>query len=232
MKKKDKIYSKFDDFCTRFKIESIKETSSFKKAVTHSSISKKNNYERMEFLGDAILNFCISRILFEKEENKTEGKLSKKKSFLCSRQVCRFVAKDIGLDSEIIKSKNVNIDYIIADVLESLLCSIYYEFNFEKVFEIVKVIFEKYSNYSQELDPKTKLQEIAQKNYKKLPTYSLISQTGEKHNPVFKISISCGDLYVEGIGNSKKKAEIKAAEKMLSLLSEKNDEDDWVILDH
>lgn len=220
--KKDIIYSSFDDFCSNFNLKNIKNLNEFEEAMTHSSMSKKKNYERMEFLGDAILNFCVSRMIFEKNKNDTEGSLSKKKSFLCSRQVCKIVAKDIKLDSQVIKSKNVNIETIIADIVESLLCLIYYNFGIDKTYEIVKSLFSKYLNSPKILDQKTRLQEITQKQFKQLPVYSLISKEGSEHEPVFKISISCGDLYTEGVGNSKKKAEKQAAEKMLSLLDKKN----------
>ena len=220
--KKSRIYSSFEDFCSDFNLKNIKNLNDFEEAMTHSSVSKKKNYERMEFLGDAILNFCISRMIFEKNKNDTEGNLSKKKSFLCSRQVCKIVAKNIKLDSQVIKSKNVNIETIIADIVESLLCLIYYNFGIDKTYEIVKSLFSKYLNSPKILDQKTRLQEITQKQFKQLPVYSLISKEGSEHEPVFKISISCGNLYAEGVGNSKKKAEKQAAEKMLSLLDEKN----------
>ena len=220
--KKSRIYSSFDDFCSNFNLKNIKNLNEFEEAMTHSSVSKKKNYERMEFLGDAILNFCVSRMIFEKNKNDTEGSLSKKKSFLCSRQVCKIVAKDIKLDSQVIKSKNVNIETIIADIVESLLCLIYYNFGIDKTYEIVKSLFSEYLNSPKILDQKTRLQEITQKQFKQLPVYSLISKEGSEHEPVFKISISCGDLYTEGVGNSKKKAEKQAAEKMLSLLDKKN----------
>lgn len=214
----------FYNFCKHFGIQGILKSSLFKEAMTHSSISKKKNYERMEFLGDTILNFCISRMLFEEKKNIKEGELSKKKSFLCSRRVCLLVAKNIGLQEQILASKKqkINIDFILADVVESLLCLIFYEFGIEKVYEIVVSLFSIYMNSDQSIDPKMCLQEITQKRYKQLPVYCLISKEGLEHRPIFKVSASCGNFYTEGIGENKKEAEKHAAEKMISLLNDEN----------
>ena len=74
-------FDSFEDFCIFFTIEDIVNSFFLKEALTHSSVSKKKNYERLEFLGDTILNFCVSRMLFEKFTNDTEGMLSKKNRF-------------------------------------------------------------------------------------------------------------------------------------------------------
>ena len=214
----------FNDFCSKFDINGIQNSPLFQEAMTHSSVSKKQNYERMEFLGDTLLNFCISRMLFENIPDAKEGELSKNKSFLCSRKVCRLVAEEIKLDTKVLVSKRqkVNIDFILADILESFLCAVYYEFGINKVHEIVENLFKKYISSMHVIDPKMALQEITQKKYKKPPEYTLISKEGTDNSPIFTVSVSYGKYCSYGSGKNKKSAEKQAAEKMLLLLKNKN----------
>jgi len=216
----------FNNFCINFKIDGIKKSPFFKEAMTHSSVSKQVNYERMEFLGDTILNFCISKMLFETMKEAKEDILSKKKSFLCSRKVCHLIAKKIKLDEEVILSKRQKIDvnFVLADIFESLICLIYIEFGMDKVYNIVKILFSEYINSTSCIDPKMHLQEITQKRYKQLPKYSLVTKEGTEHTPIFKVSVECGKFYTEGTGSNKKQAEKQAAKKMLSLLNKNNND--------
>ena len=220
----EKTLKTFNDFCLKFGINSIQNSQLFQEAMTHSSVSKKQNYERMEFLGDTLLNFCISRMLFENIPDAKEGELSKNKSFLCSRKVCRLVAEEIKLDTKVLVSKRqkVNIDFILADILESFLCAVYYEFGINKVHEIVENLFKKYISSMHVIDPKMALQEITQKKYKKPPEYTLISKEGTDNSPIFTVSVSYGKYCSYGSGKNKKSAEKQAAEKMLLLLKNKN----------
>ncbi len=96
------FFDNFDDFCKEFDIVDVVKLRTFKTAMTHSSVSKKNNYERLEFLGDTLLNFCISKMIYESFPNEQEGCMSRLKSFLVSRKMCRKVAKDIKLDTQVI----------------------------------------------------------------------------------------------------------------------------------
>jgi len=212
-------FTSFKEFCEYFSIEDVLNKETFKEAITHPSFSKKKNYERMEFLGDTILNFCISRAVFEKFLNKDEGFLSKKKSFLCSRKICGEICKKIKLSEKIIISKhsNVMIDTIAGNVFESFLCCIYYEYGIEKVHQIVEELFEEYINIDI-LNPKMYLQEYMQKKYKTLPEYTVISKEGAENSPIFKVLVRCGKNEVEGIGKSKKDAEINGATNMLNLI--------------
>ena len=218
--KNDIASETFQKFCETFNIHNIVKSKIFTEAMTHSSVSKKNNYERMEFLGDTILNFCISKMLFEKIPTASEGVLSKKKSFLCSRAICRKVSEEIGLNEivQVADKQKIDVKYILADVLESFLCAIYYEFDIDKVYQLVETLFTKHMTSADAIDPKMQLQEMTQKKYKTLPTYSLITKEGSEHEPMFKVAVSCGDLYAEGTGKNKKNAEKQAAKNMLNLL--------------
>ena len=218
-------FEDFNSFLNYFEIEQILLSPNFEEAITHSSISKKHNYERLEFLGDTILNFCISKMLFETFTNLQEGELSKKKSYLISRKVCRVVAYSIGLDAKIkfLNNHTINIDDILADTLESLICVIYQTYNIEKVYDIIHTLFFQYINNEEIENPKMKLQEYTQKHFNCLPEYQVIKKEGTENEPIFTIEV-CIDTskkqYKEiGIGKNKKSAEIDGAKKMIKLLN-------------
>ena len=218
-------FEDFNSFLNYFEIEQILLSPNFEEAITHSSISKKHNYERLEFLGDTILNFCISKMLFETFTNLQEGELSKKKSYLVSRKVCRVVAYSIGLDAKIkfLKNHTINIDDILADTLESLICVIYQTYNIEKTYDIIHTLFFPYINNEEIENPKMKLQEYTQKHFNCLPEYQVIKKEGTENEPIFTIEV-CIDTskkqYKEiGIGKNKKSAEIDGAKKMIKLLN-------------
>ena len=214
-----KTFSTFEDFCNYFNISTITQSKLFNDATTHSSLNKIHCYERFEFLGDTILNFCISRMIFENFPEDNEGEMSKKKSFLISRKVAKNIVKNIHIDTKVKFAKNVNFDkdFVIADVLESFLCVVYYEYGLEKVHNIVEELFEDYLYEYNNIptDPKTKLQEYSQKVFKALPVYKIMSKTGTEHEPYFVISVECGGNIEYGEGRNKKLAEKQCAEKML-----------------
>ena len=218
-------FEDFNSFLNYFEIEQILLSPNFEEAITHSSISKKHNYERLEFLGDTILNFCISKMLFETFTNLQEGELSKKKSYLISRKVCRVVAYAIGLDAKIkfLNNHTINIDDILADTLESLICVIYQTYNIEKVYDIIHTLFFQYINNEEIENPKMKLQEYTQKHFNCLPEYQVVKKEGTENEPIFTIEV-CIDTSKKqykdiGIGKNKKSAEIDGAKKMIKLLN-------------
>ncbi len=215
------FFENFEDFCYKFGIEKILTKKSFQEAMTHSSVNKTSCYERMEFLGDTILNFCISQMIFETFQNKREGEMSKIKSFAISRKVCREVAKSIKLDEKVIISRRQPIDknVILADCVESLICCIYIECGLAKVYEIIDALFSKYLVSNQINDPKMQLQEYTQKHYKCLPQYDLIDKKGTEHKPIFIVSCSFNKFYTEAEGNTKKNAERNCAIKILNQIN-------------
>ena len=210
-------FDNFNHFCYFFSIEDVLKSRYFDQAITHSSISKKHSYERLEFLGDTILNFCISKMLFIKYPLLSEGQLSKKKSYLISRKVCRQVAKDIGLE-EIIKyskkSSIKNVEFLSADVVESIICAIYFEFGIDKTYKIVNTLFA-YYDVCDLIDPKMMLQEYSQKKYQMLPQYSILKQEGTEDEPVFTAMVTINQHSAIGIGKTKKVAEKEAASNLL-----------------
>ena len=204
----------------------FKNVSNLKKAITHKSYDSTNNYEKLEFLGDRILGLIISKKLLEIYPDEKEGALDKKLASLVNKNRCYEIGKFLNLDKYIFtgnKKKNSKIvNKIISDCVEALIGAVYYE----KGFNITeKFILDMWKNLIDEskitfVDAKTKLQEYSLKKFKKLPTYKLISHTGPKHKPVFRIAVRLKDSkFIEGIGNSKKKAEQSAASLYLKNLN-------------
>ena len=200
----------------------FKNINYLKKSLTHKSFDSINNYEKMEFLGDRILGFVISKKLIELYPNQKEGTLDKKLASLVNKNKCLEVAKIIGLEKFILvgnkNSKSKVENKIIADSIEALIAAIYYDKGFEVSEKFILKLWKNFINLSDEtiIDPKTKLQEYSLKKFKSLPFYKLVSSSGPKHKPIFTISVKLKDTKIfEGSGDSKKKAEQNAAKKLL-----------------
>ncbi len=187
-------------------------------ALTHSSFSnehKTDNYERLEFLGDAVLELVTSEYLFLNTSYK-EGDMSKiRASYVCEEALDAY-AKDIELEKYILvghgQEKDIN-GTIIADVFESVLAVIYLDCGLEVVkkfiLEIIVPYIEKHVQFK--YDYKSLLQEMVQTDKKSLE-YVLISETGPAHKKVFTVEVQIdGMIYGKGMGGSKKEAEQRAA---------------------
>ena len=207
----------------------FKNLNLIKKAITHKSYDPENNFEKLEFLGDRILGMVISIKLIELYPNEKEGILDKKLASLVNKNKCLEIGKNIGLNQFIIVGKqfnkkitnNVIVNKIISDCMEALIGAIYYEKGFKFTEKFILNCWKKYLNYSENtfIDSKTKLQEYSLKYFKKLPNYKFISSSGPKHNPKFKMAVKLENtVFYEGIGESKKKAEQKAAQNLLNTL--------------
>mgnify|MGYP001210057322 CR=1 FL=1 len=203
----------------------FKNVSNLKKAITHKSYDSINNYERLEFLGDRVLGLIISKKLLETYPHDKEGALDKKLASLVNKNRCQEIGKTLNLNKYIFignKKNNSKIeDKIISDCVEALIGAIYYE----KGFNVTeKFILNAWKNLIKEskvtfVDAKTKLQEYSLKKFKILPVYKLISTTGPRHKPAFKIAVKLKDSkFIEGFGNSKKEAEQNAANLYLKNL--------------
>jgi len=200
----------------------FKNVNYLKKSITHKSYDSLNNYEKLEFLGDRILGFVISKKLIELYPNEKEGVLDKKLASLVNKNQCLEVAKIIGLEKFILvgnkstKSKVEN--KIIADSIEALIGAIYYDKGFEVSERFILNMWKNFINLSELtiIDSKTKLQEYSLKKFKLLPIYKLVSSTGPKHRPKFIVSVRTkGTKLFEGTGDSKKNAQQNAAKKLL-----------------
>ena len=189
------------------------------KSLTHKSFNKENNYEKLEFLGDRVLGLIISKKLIEIYPKEKEGILDKKFASLVNKKTCLEIAKKIELQKYVLtfntkSKKNLIEDKVLADSLEALMGSIYLEKGFNSVEKVILNLWSDHIKNSivTQIDAKTKLQEFSLKKFKKLPSYKLISNTGPRHKPLFKVGVKLIDtkLYIAE-GKSKKDAEQNAA---------------------
>ena len=189
------------------------------KSLTHKSFDKEQNNEKIEFLGDRVLALVIAKKLLEIYPNEKEGVLDKKFASLVNKKTCLSVAKKINLDKFIKtfnpSNKKIKIeDKIISDSCEALVGAIYLEKGLDNVENVILDLWQDEIKKSviTQIDAKTSLQELSLKKFKKLPTYKLISNTGPRHKPIFKVGVKLpNSKYFYSMGNSKKDAEQNAA---------------------
>ncbi len=196
-------------------------------ALTHKSHNTKNNYEKLEFLGDRVLGFVISKKLLELYPEEKVGIIDKKLANLVNKNKCYEVGRDLGLDNYILvgntenKKKIIIEKKIISDCCESLIGAIYMDKGLDISSKFILNYWKKYLNLSDVtvIDAKTRLQEYSLKKFKKLPIYKLISNTGPRHKPNFKISVKIKDNKTAiAEGSSKKNAEQEAAKKLIETI--------------
>ncbi len=207
----------------------------FKKALTHPSYTKENNlpycdsYERLEFLGDAVLKLLTSYILYEKYPNYTEGELSKIRSIVVSDSTLSKIAHNIGLCDLIVLSPHeakqgyANIESVCACAFEAVLGAYYMDGKQKELLPILKewllpYIEEVDSNF-EKYNAKAILQEYTQSVDKHTPVYTLVDAKGPAHKKVFTVSVSFQDkIIATGSGKSKKDAEQQAAYEACKIL--------------
>jgi len=196
------------------------------RSLTHKSYNKENNNEKIEFLGDRVLGLVIAKKLLEIYPNEKEGILDKKFASLVNKKTCLEIGKKIELERYILtfdfkKKKHQIEDKVIADSCEALIGSIYLDKGLQAVEKIILDLWNSHIKDSviTQIDSKTKLQEFSLKKFKKLPTYKLISNTGPRHKPLFKVGVKLLDskLFMAE-GKSKKDAEQNAAMLCLNQL--------------
>ncbi len=192
-------------------------------SLTHKSYNKEINNEKLEFLGDRVLGLVIAKKLLEIYPDEKEGILDKKFASLVNKKTCLQIAKKINLNKYILtldvkKKRNIIEDKVMSDCCEALIGSIYLDRGYSSV---EKFILELWSDNIKnsivtQIDAKTKLQEFSLKRFKKLPIYKLVSNTGPRHKPLFKVGVKLIDTkFYFAEGNSKKDAEQSAAIKCL-----------------
>lgn len=192
-----------------------------RKALRHSSIKVSAiQFERLEFLGDRILGVIIAEYIY-RTTTGNEGEMAKMHSAFVCAEACYEVAMKLGVNN-IIKTAGQalrNNKTVLADAMEAILGAIFTDSkrDYKKVENIVirlwKPIFKTYNEKDQE--PKTQLQEIVQASTNEVPLYTLISEIGPKHHPVFTVSVTALGNSVQASGFSKKEAETNAAKEFL-----------------
>lgn len=192
----------------------------------HPGFSLDHN-ERLEFLGDAVLELIVTEYLYKKYKNP-EGELTNWRAALVNAKILSELAKDLELDHHIYLSKGESKDkgkardYILADAFEALIGAIFLDQGLEKTHKFItrKLISKlphilKHKLY---IDPKTRFQEITQEKLKITPVYKVLEESGPDHAKRFKIGVFLkDDLIAEGEGLSKQEAQVKAAENALKV---------------
>ena len=189
------------------------------KSLTHKSYNKENNNEKLEFLGDRVLGLIIAKKLLEIYPDEKEGILDKKFASLVNKKTCLEIAQKLELNNYVLTlnsgNKKTSIeDKVLSDSCEALIGAIYLDKGFQAVEKIILNLWSEKIKDSAitQIDAKTKLQEFSLKKFKKLPIYKLISNTGPRHKPLFKVAVKLIDTkFFTAQGNSKKDAEQNAA---------------------
>ena len=189
------------------------------KSLTHKSYDKINNNEKIEFLGDRVLGLIIAKKLLEIYPEEKEGILDKKFASLVNKKTCLQIANDMSLEKYILtfnpKNRKIKVeDKVIADCCEALIGAGYLDKGFTAAENFILTFWSKNIKDSviTQIDPKNNLQESSLNKYKKLPTYKIISNTGPRHKPLFKVAVKLPDTkFYIGQGSSKKDAEQNAA---------------------
>lgn len=211
------------------------ESAWLEQALTHRSASPTNN-ERLEFLGDSILNFVIADEVFHRRPESPEGDLSRLRANLVNKQSLAEIARTIDLGSCVqlgsgeLKSGGHRRDSILADALEAVLGAIYLDGGFHGARDVIARLYqERLSDLpsAQQLkDPKTRLQERLQGSGYGLPDYDVRDVGGASHDQSFEVTcyVQAFDWTTSGRAGSRRKAEQRAAQAMLdSLLAGERD---------
>ena len=200
-------------------------------ALTHRSAGGAHN-ERLEFLGDAVLNCVVAMLVFREFANANEGDLSRFRASLVSGEALAVVAADLGLGDRLhlgsgeLKSGGFRRKSILADGLEAVIGAVYLDGGFEAAQGVVERLIvpqlAQLPSATELKDPKTRLQETLQAQGMPVPSYVVESITGKAHVQIFKVSCAASvlGLTTVGEGASRRAAEQAAAKTMLDQLAE------------
>lgn len=209
----------------------FKDKALLQRALTHRSITPKNSNERLEFLGDSILSFVISKYLFHKNKHFSEGDLSRIRSSLVKKETLYALSQKIHLEKFLKTTKNEKKnnkkgnDSLLADAFEAIIGAIFLDSDIETCEKYILAIYEddlaNLPSFMQK-DPKSQLQEFLQKHQLALPSYEIIATKGLTHNQTFEVRCHISDLGLTtvGIGKSKQEAEFLAAKAILEKLNQ------------
>jgi len=199
-------------------------------ALTHRSlqaVGERSHYERLEFLGDAVLDLAIAELLLEEYPDANEGMLSKLRAALVNTTCLASVATELGFGKYVrlsrgeIVSGGAGRPALLADVIEAVVGAVFSESGYDRTKETIRTIF---SNRIKEVapsDPKTELQERVHLLSRKAPQYKVECTEGPEHSPVFvSVVLIDGEVFGRGRGSTKKLSQQAAAAEALKILIE------------
>lgn len=207
------------------------------RALRHRSIlvdenySATDSYERLEFLGDAVLDLIVTEIIFDKFTEENEGFLTKLRAKLVNGDTLARYARELELNSLLVLGERVQgqgIEFsksVLADIFEALIGAIYLDLGYETVSGFVQKVIEEYIDFDEIVDTldnyKSLLLEFAQAEKMAIPEYNLVSESGPGHDKTFVVQVVVDNRpMAEGTGKSKKKAEQQAARRALKKLTD------------
>ena len=207
-----------------------------RQALTHSSfanekhLKKHSDNERLEFLGDAVLEIISSEFLYKEYPDKPEGELTKLRASIVCEPTLALCTKDIALGEYLLLGKGEDQTggrgrkSILSDALEAVIGAIYLDGGFANAKEFIhRYVLDDLEHMQLFYDSKTILQEIVQANFKEVISYHLIGEEGPDHNKTFRVAVHIGEEeYGVGEGRTKKAAEQEAAYISILKLHEKN----------
>lgn len=198
------------------------------RALSHRSTGANNN-ERLEFLGDGLVNMLVAELLYEHFPKADEGELTRRRSYLVSEPALAELARDLNLGDQLrlgageLKSGGYRRDSILADAFEALIAAVYLDGGWERCRTVVRSLFAERvtsAGAGREKDAKTRLQELLQARGHPLPVYTLLAATGADHAKTFEVECEIAPLALRanGRGNSRRAAEQAAATAALEQL--------------
>lgn len=235
MNKKDKLYHDLES-TLGYKFNNLEL---LKESITHKSFSnehftqKFNHNERLEFLGDAVLELVITDLIMARFPSYSEGDLSRLRASIVNESQLAELAFKLELGNVVLLGKGEEMtrgrkkNSILANTYEAILAALYLDGGYKTTYRIIKKHFSKLIDSAKQndfdRDYKTKLQEEVQKCFKKIPDYVVTRETGPDHHKTFEVKVMVhADLSAFGSGKSKKEAEQDAARNALELLKEEN----------
>ncbi len=215
----------------------FKDKDLFKKSLTHRSFLNENkgedlkHNERLEFLGDAVLELIVSEYLFDKYPERAEGDLTSFRAAVVRTDSLAKISRELNIGAYLLMSKGEEMtggrdkDYLLANTFEAILGAIYLDQGYTAVRNfVVKHLIPQIENivkYRLDIDAKTKLQERAQSLFKRTPVYTVIKEKGPDHSKTFTVKVSINrKTYGMGEGISKQKAEEGAAVEALKKIAD------------
>lgn len=204
-------------------------------ALTHRSVGHTNN-ERLEFLGDALLDLYVAEVLYQRFEDADEGQLSRLRARIVKKESLAEVARELNLGDYLhlgageLRSGGHARDSILADAVEAILAAVYLDGGMSVCEQVMARLFHPHLDALKPdhmlKDPKTRLQERLQAAGQTLPEYGILKVGGSQHAQVFDVFCRVSGLGKEssGCGTSRRKAEQQAAENMLELLEQPSSE--------
>jgi len=193
----------------------------------HPEMDIQDN-ERLEFLGDAVLNLVVGHILMQRYPDLKEGDLSRMRANLVNESQLASIARKMDLGSHIllgkgeVQSKGREKKSILANTYEAVIAAVYLDGGFDAVFRIIDGAFSSLMDFvarpSANHDYKSQIQEFVQLKYQKIPDYTVVHESGPDHDKTFHVQLKIEEIQTKGVGKSKKAAEQDAARKGLEIL--------------